>query len=224
MVHPFLFFQWLAEKLNIHLGEHVIYTWVVILFLIITGFFASRSLQMVPTGLQSFMEVVIGGIERLIEDTMGHKGKAYFPLIATVAFFILISNLIGLIPGFFPPTANLNTNAAIALTIFVMTHLVGLREHGIKYFKHFVGPVWWMAPLMVPIELIGHLARPLSLTLRLFGNMHGHEIVIMIFLFMAPALIPLPIMVMGVLVAFIQTYVFMLLSMIYIAGSLEEAH
>ena len=155
-----------------------------------------RSIKTVPTGLQNFFEPVIDSIENMIEETMGHKGKAYFPLIATIAFFILTSNLIALIPGFFPPTANLNTNAAIALTVFA-----------IGYFKHFCGPVMWLAPVMVPIELIGHLARPLSLTLRLFGNMYGHEIVLMIFFTLVPFLLPLPMMLMGVMVAFIQTFV-----------------
>lgn len=224
MVHPFLFFQWLAESAGIHLGEHVIYTWVVMLILFPVAFLATRSVKIVPTGAQNFMEVVVSGIEGLVVDTMGEKGRTYFPLIASLALFILVANLIGLIPGFFPPTANLNTNAAMALTVFSMTHIIGVKEHGPAYFKHFVGPVWWMAPLMIPIEIIGHIARPLSLTLRLFGNMHGHEIVIMIFIFMAPAIVPLPMMLMGVLVAFIQAYVFMLLSMIYIAGAIEEAH
>jgi F-type H+-transporting ATPase subunit a len=105
-----------------------------------------------------------------------------------------------------------------------MTHIVGVREHGFRYVKHFVGPVWWLAPLILPIEIIGHLARPLSLSLRLFGNMYGHEIVLMIFFTLVPLLLPIPMMVMGILVAFIQTFVFMLLSMIYIAGALEEAH
>jgi F-type H+-transporting ATPase subunit a len=155
---------------------------------------------------------------------MGHHGKAYFPLIATIAFFILTSNLIALIPGFYPPTANLNTNAAMALTVFVMTHVIGLKEHGLGYLKQFCGPVPWLAPLIIPIELVGHLARPLSLTLRLFGNMYGHEIVLMIFFTLVPFLVPLPMMVMGVMVAFIQAFVFMLLAMIYIAGALEEAH
>ena len=170
------------------------------------------------------MEAVVVGLENLTEETMGPKGKTYFPLLATFALFILVSNLIALVPGFYPPTANLNTNAAMALTVFAMTHIIGVKENGLAYFKHFCGPVIWLAPLMVPIELIGHLARPLSLTLRLFGNMYGHEIVLMIFFALVPILVPLPMMLMGVLVAFIQTFVFMLLSMIYIAGSLEEAH
>lgn len=224
MTHPFLFLQWLEQKLNLHLGEHVTYTWLVMILLISVALLVKKNVKTVPTGLQNFLEPAISGIEGMIEETMGSKGKAYFPLIATIAFFILVSNLIALIPGFYPPTANLNTNAAIALTVFAMTHIIGIKEHGIGYFKHFCGPVIWLAPLIIPIEIVGHLARPLSLTLRLFGNMYGHEVVLMIFFALVPFLVPLPMMLMGVLIAFIQTFVFMLLAMIYIAGSLEEAH
>jgi len=222
MIHPFIFFEWLEHQLHLHIGNHVTYTWLVMALLILVALLVKRNIKTVPTGLQNFLEPVIDSIENMIEETMGPKGKAYFPLIATIAFFILVSNLIALIPGFFPPTANLNTNAAMALTVFAMTHIVGLKEHGIGYFKHFCGPVIW--PYMLPIEIVGHLARPLSLTLRLFGNMYGHEIVLMIFFGLVPFIVPLPMMLMGVLVAFIQTFVFMLLAMIYIAGSLEEAH
>ncbi len=228
MIHPFIFLEWLEKSFFHNLGlpdmKHVTYTWVVMLILIALGFLASRSIKMVPSGLQNFMEVVIGGVEGLIDETMGHKGKKYFPLIATLALFILVSNLIALIPGFFPPTANLNTNAALALIVFAMTHIIGFKEHGVGYLKHFMGPILALAPLMFIIEVIGHLARPVSLTLRLFGNMYGHEIVLMIFFGLVPFLAPLPMMMMGVLVAFIQTFVFSLLAMIYIAGSLEEAH
>jgi F-type H+-transporting ATPase subunit a len=100
-----------------------------------------------------------------------------------------------------PPTANLNTNGALALTVFAMTHIVGFKEHGISYLKHFMGPILVLAPLMFIIEVIGHLARPLSLSLRLFGNMYGHEIVLMIFFALVPFLLPVPMMLMGVLVA-----------------------
>jgi F-type H+-transporting ATPase subunit a len=222
MIHPFLFLQSLSDQL--HLGVHVLYTWVVMLLLIGLALLVRGSIKTIPGGLQNFFEPVISGIEGMIEETMGHHGKAYFPLIASIAFFILASNLIALIPGFYPPTANLNTNAAMALTVFFMTHAIGVKEHGVGYFKHFCGPVPWLAPLIIPIELVGHLARPLSLTLRLFGNMYGHEIVLMIFFTLVPVLVPLPMMLMGVMVAFIQAFVFMLLSMIYIAGALEEAH
>jgi F-type H+-transporting ATPase subunit a len=224
MTHPFLFLKWLEEQLHLHLGEHVMYTWFVMLVLIVLAFLASRGLKQVPTGLQNLMESIVSGISNLIEETMGPKGMAYFPLLATFALFILVSNLIALIPGFYPPTANLNTNAALALTVFVMTHVIGFKEHGIGYLKHFMGPILALVPLIFIIEVIGHLARPLSLSLRLFGNMYGHEIVLMIFIALVPFLLPVPMMLMGVLVAFIQTFVFTLLAMIYIAGALEESH
>jgi F-type H+-transporting ATPase subunit a len=183
-----------------------------------------RRLSLIPGGLQNFIEIVLVELGRMVDETMGPKGRRYFPLIATLALFILLSNLIGLIPGFAPPTASINTNVALALSVFAMTHIVGIREHGLRYYKHFVGPIWWLAPLLLPIEIIGHLARPLSLSLRLFGNMYGHEIILMIFFTLVPFLLPIPMMVMGILVAFIQTFVFTLLAMIYIAGALEEAH
>lgn len=224
MVHPFLFLQWLEQQVHTHLGDHVTHMWFVMLILILLAFLASRTIKQVPTGLQNLMEATIAGIENLIEETMGPKGKAYFPMLATFALFILVSNLIGLIPGLYPPTANLNTNAALALTVFAMTHIVGFKEHGISYLKHFMGPILALAPLIFVIEIIGHMARPLSLSLRLFGNMYGHEIVLMIFLALVPVLMPVPMMLMGVLIAFIQTFVFTLLAMIYIAGALEEAH
>ncbi|MBN2644581.1 MAG: F0F1 ATP synthase subunit A [Desulfuromonadaceae bacterium] len=224
MTHPFLFLQWLEQQLHTHIGEHVTYTWFVMLLLIVLAFVVSRGIKKVPSGWQNLMESVVSGIENLIVETMGPKGRAYFPLIATFALFILVSNLVALIPGFYPPTANLNTNAALALTVFAMTHIIGVKEHGISYLKHFMGPILALAPLIFIIEIIGHLARPLSLSLRLFGNMYGHEIVLMIFFALVPLFLPIPMMMMGILVAFIQAFVFTLLAMIYIAGALEEAH
>lgn len=224
MIHPFLILDWLEAQFHLHLGAHVTYTWLVMAILIGVAFLASRSITLVPGRMQNFMEVVIGGVEGLITETMGEEGKDYFPLIASFALFILVSNLIALIPGLYPPTANLNTNLALALVVFAMTHIVGFKKHGFAYLKHFMGPVLALAPLIFIIEIIGHLARPISLTLRLFGNMYGHEIVLMIFLGLVPFILPVPMMLMGVLVAFIQTFVFTLLAMIYIAGALEEAH
>ncbi len=233
MIHPFLILEWLVTKTGLASPEqlarydhfnHVTHAWLVMAILILSGFFASRRLRRDPEGLQNFMELVLEQFERLVGETLGPKGRAYFPVIATLGLFILVSNLVGLIPGFLPPTANINTTAGLALSVFLLTHAMGFREHGLAYFKQFTGPVWWMIPLMLPIEFIGHLARPISLSLRLFGNMYGHEVVLMIFFFLAPLLAPLPMMFMGVLVALIQAYVFTLLSMIYFASALEEAH
>jgi len=230
MIHPYLFLDFFRELLKpYHIPESaadtLAYTWLIMIFMLLLSLLATRGLKAVPGGLQNFMEIIVGGIETMVADTMGEHGKPYFPLIATLALFILVSNLSGLIPGFFPPTADINTTAACAIIVFLSTHIVGVKEHGFKYIKHFFGPIWWLAPIMFFIAIIGHMSRPLSLTLRLFGNMRGHELVLMIFFTLAGAYFaPLPMMLMGILVSFIQSFVFMLLSMIYIQGSLEEAH
>jgi F-type H+-transporting ATPase subunit a len=229
MIHPILFLQFFRELLApFHISsagaDAIAYTWLIIILLALVSIMATKAVKAVPGGLQNFMEVIIDGIENMIVETMGEHGRPFFPLVATLAIFILVSNLIGLVPGFFPPTANINTTAACAVVVFVMTHVVGVKEHGVKYIKHFMGPIIWLAPMMFFIEVIGHFSRVISLTLRLFGNMNGHELVLMIFFGLAPFLVPLPMMLMGVLVSFIQAFVFMLLAMIYIQGSLEHAH
>jgi F-type H+-transporting ATPase subunit a len=230
MVHPFLFLSFFRSLLEpLHIAEAgcdaIAYTWLVIVLLFILSKLATKAItSRRPDGMQNFMEIVVGGIENMVVETMGEHGRSFFPLIATLALFILVSNLIGLVPGFYPPTANINTTAACAIVVFVTTHIVGVKEHGFGYLKHFMGPILWLAPIMFFIEIIGHLSRPISLTLRLFGNMNGHELVLMIFFGLAPFLVPLPMMFMGVLVSFIQSFVFMVLAMIYIGGSLEEAH
>ena len=242
MVHPLLFLQFLRGILTPLLfpeavkagGEALLnayksvdtitYSWLVMVLLIVVSLLATRGIKSMPGGMQNFMEVVVGGIENMIADTMGEHGKRFFPLIATLALFILVSNLLSLIPGFFPPTASVNTNAALAVIVFLTTHVVGFQAHGFKYLKHFLGPIIWLAPLMFFIEIIGHFSRIISLTLRLFGNIGGHEIMIMIFFALVPFFVPLLMTVLGLLVCFIQAFVFMLLTMIYIQGSLEEAH
>ena len=203
---------------------YITYTWFVMALLVFFSFLATRRLQMTPGVLQNVMEVFVGAIDKLLIDTMGNHGKPFFPLIATLGFFILTSNLIGLLPGLESPTSNLNTTVAMALVVFFMTHIVGVQVQGLKYFKQFMGPVWWLTPLMLPIELISHISRPVSLSMRLFGNIEGGHIVLLILFFLVPLLVPLPIIVLKLLISVIQTLVFMLLSMMYIAGAMEEHH
>jgi F-type H+-transporting ATPase subunit a len=200
------------------------YTFFVVALLALLSFLATRRLQIYPGRMQNVMEVIIGGFDSLLIDTMGDKGKKFFPLIATLGLFILTSNLIGIVPGFESPTANINTNAAMALVVFFSTHVVGVSIHGPKYFKQFLGPVWWLTPLMLPIEIISHLSRPLSLTFRLFGNIAGEDIVLAVVLLLVPMLVPLPILVLMIFTSIVQTLVFMLLAMMYIAGALEAGH
>lgn len=208
------------------LHAHTAFMIYITIGLAIFSLLLARRLALVPGRAQSIVELVVTSFEGMVDETMGHKGRKYFPFIMTFAIFIFISNLLGMIPGLLPPTANLNTTAALALIVFVATHIIGVREHGLKYFKHFTGPVWWLMPLMIPIEIIGHLARPVSLSLRLFGNIMGHEQVVAVLLILMPLAYPLLAFstVLGVLVIFIQAFIFALLSMMYIGGALEEAH
>jgi len=205
--------------------EHVTYTWLAMAILICLSLAARFSLKKTaPTGLQNFFEVIVGGLENFVEEIMGPEGKHYLTLIGSLFLFILVCNLQGLFPGFDSPTANINTTLALALVAFSATHYIGLRRHGIGYIKHFMGPLPLLAPLMFPIELISHLARVMSLTFRLFGNMVAKHKLLLVLALLAPYIAPVPILGLGVLVAFVQAGVFTLLTMLYLSGSIEEAH
>jgi F-type H+-transporting ATPase subunit a len=179
--------------------------------------------------IRNFAELLVGNAYTTMSDIMGAKAARYFlPLIGTCAFFILFSNAIGLVPGFAPPTDNLNTTLACGSVIFVTTHIYGLKENGWNHIKHFFGPVWWLAPLMLVIELISHIARPFSLAIRLMANMTADHLVLTIFCGLLPAAlmfipIPLPMYLLGTIVVLVQTMVFCLLSTVYIAMAIEHA-
>jgi F-type H+-transporting ATPase subunit a len=178
---------------------------------------------------RSFIEIVSEAALGMMSGIMGREAARFFlPLIGTFALFILTANLLGLVPGFLPATDSWNTTLALGFVTFIVTHIYGIKTHGAgHYFKHFLGPVWWLAPLMFPIEIISHIARPLSLSLRLMGNMFGDHTVLAIFLGLVPFVVPLPIMLLGVLVCIVQTLVFCLLSVVYIGLAIErteEAH
>jgi len=227
--HPYLFFVKLFELIGLdhfaHAYPHVIYSWVVMIILIVLGAVAAKGVSLIPSKGQNFLEIVVSGIENFMVDTAGEESRWLLPIVATIFLYIATCNLIGLIPGFFPPTASLNTTLACAVTVVVFTHVIGVKYHGVKYVKHFLGPIWWMSPLIFVIEIIGHLARILSLSFRLFGNMMGHEIVLAILFALAGAFFaPLPIMALGIFVALVQAFVFFLLSIIYFSSAMEHAH
>lgn len=229
MEHPYLYLVKLFDMIGFgsfaHHYPHVVYSWFVMLLLFVVGALVVKGLTLIPGKGQNFMEVLVGGIEDFMVDVTGEEGRWLFPLAATVFIYIFVCNLVGILPGFFPPTASLNTTAACALVVVTFTHIIGVKYHGVKYIKHFLGPVWWLSPLIFIIEIIGHLARILSLSFRLFGNMMGHEIVLGILFGLAGIfLAPLPIMGLGIFVAFVQAFVFFLLSIIYFSGAMEHAH
>ena len=229
MEHPYLFFVKLFEAIGLghfaHTYPHVIYSWVVMIILLVLGAIAAKNVNLIPSKIQNVFEILLTGMEDFMVEITGEEGRWLFPLLATVFIYIFVGNLIGLVPGFFPPTANLNTTLSCALVVVLFTHVIGVKYHGVKYIKHFLGPVWWMVPLIFPIEIIGHLARILSLTFRLFGNMMGHELVLAILFGLAGLFFaPLPIMALGIFVALVQAFVFFLLSIMYFTGAMEHAH
>ncbi len=213
------------EALAPHVPVHVTYTWFAMAILIGLSLVARFTLKKTaPSGVQNLFEVIVGGLENFVEEIMGPEGKQYLTLIGSLFLFILVCNLQGLFPGFDSPTANINTTLALALVSFTATHYIGVRRHGIGYIKHFLGPMPLLAPLMFPIEVISHLARVMSLTFRLFGNMVAKHKLLLVLALLAPYIAPVPILGLGVLVAFVQAGVFTLLTMLYLSGSIEEAH
>ena len=173
-----------------------------------------------PGPLQHILELVVQGLRALLDDIIGHGGRQYLNIIGAFAVFIFISNIFGLFFFLAPPTANPNTTFGLAVVAFLYYNYHGIRAQGLlHYIGHFAGPVWWLAPLMFPIELIGNFARILSLGMRLFGNIFGEHSATGVFMGMMPFIVPWPMMGLGIFGAFLQTFVFIMLTMVYIGGA-----
>jgi F-type H+-transporting ATPase subunit a len=181
-------------------------------------------------GLPAMLDGFVSATYGMAEDIMGEdNARRYLPFVGTLALFIFCHNIQGLVPGFMPGTDTLKTNLALSLLVFVVYNAIGIKEQGFGYVMHFMGPSFelggiklpWLAPLMLPIELASHIARPVSLSLRLLGNILADHKVVGAILMLVPMLIPVPFLLLGVLVAIVQTVVFTLLTMIYIG---EAAH
>ena len=189
-------------------------------------FIANKTVQskrLVPTGIQNGMEAYLSGVLAMGKDTIGKEdAKTYLPLIATLGLFVVTANLIGIIPGFESPSSNLNFTLALAIAIFVYYNYEGIRRNGvIKYFGHFSGPVWWLAWLMFPIEIISHISRIISLSFRLFGNMKGDDLFLAVVLMLAPWFAPLPAFALLTFSAFLQAFIIMILTYVYLAGAVH---
>lgn len=188
------------------------------------------SLALVPRGTQNVVEIIVEGMLNLAEESIGHHwGRPFFPLICTLFMFIMLCNFMGLIPGFSSPTSNINTTASMAIPVFLATHFFGLKVHGVSYIKHFLGPIRSLSTiplmgLMFLTEIISHIARPLTLSVRLFGNMIAKHMLLLVLALLAPVIIPTAVLCLGVLVSVVQAFVFALLTTLYLAGAVEEAH
>lgn len=219
------------------LPNHVGMTILVAVTLVLTTFVARGQLMevmakgdggLVPEAkltYRNFFEIIAESLYKLTESVIGHHdAPIYYPVIGTLFIFIFASNLVGLIPVFLPPTDNLNTTLALGLFVFIYYNYAGFKAHGISYFKHFLGPVLWLAPLMLVIELASHIFRPLSLALRLRGNILGDHIILGVFSSLVPYLLPVIFYGLGVFVAFLQAFVFCLMTMVYISLSTSHDH
>ena len=181
-----------------------------------------------PGKLQIVLEDIVRAIRGLLEEWIGPTGPRYMPLVATLGIFILVSNYSGLVPGLMAPTSSINVTLGCALTIWVYYHFQGIKAQGIgPYLKHFAAPPGApiiLAPIMLPIEIISHFSRVMSLSLRLFGNVFGEELVIAILFSIIPFLVPLPMMLLGLVTGGLQAFIFMLLSIIYLQGAVAVEH
>jgi F-type H+-transporting ATPase subunit a len=240
--HKLLIVQWvndvfggpIASLLGLHvqpgkdiIPTHVVMETVVVLVcFVVFGLVRSRLSVEAPGRLQQAFEVFVEFLNDQLEANIGHEGHKYLNIVGTLAVFILLCNLIGLVPGMTAPTSNINVPAGCALTVWVFYHYQGVRKQGIlKYLRHFMGPILALAPLMFLIEMISHAARALSLTIRLFANIYAEESVIAVFFSLVAFAVPLPFMIYAIFGGLLQTFIFVTLTMVYLGGAVAtEEH
>jgi F-type H+-transporting ATPase subunit a len=227
-------FEPIARALGRHPAEghpavpdHIVMILLIALGLIGFAAWARRSFSVEnPTRAQHLLEAVLEALQGLMREVIGGATNRFLPLIGTLAIYIFLSNVLGMIPGFLSPTSNLNVTVSCALCVFLYYNYQGIRRHGVvNYLKHFAGPVWWLAWLLFPVEIISHMARPFSLSMRLFGNIFAEELITgSLNRYIFPFLASLPVMFLGLFASTIQAFIFVLLTMVYISGAVEGAH
>ncbi len=231
MEHPFMWYDILPSPLRL-LPQHTFTALLVMVLLLVLACLARRSLSqsadpVVPedgVSIRNVFELLVELIVGLSDGIIGLKGRKYVHLFGSFFIFILTANLFGLLPGFSPPTNNLNTTLGLGLVSFCAYHYFGMREHGAGYIKQFLGPMLVLAPFFLVLEGISHLVRPFSLALRLFGNMFGDHLVVEIFTDLTKVGVPVLFYILGALVSVIQAFVFTLLSVIYVAMAISHEH
>jgi F-type H+-transporting ATPase subunit a len=221
----FTFFGLISHDHTFIFLTHMLLTAAIV---IVLAKVATANLKLVPTGTQNLMEAYLQGVLYMGTDVMGkEEARRYLPLVATIGLFVGFANIIGIIPGFEAPSAFLDFTLALALVVFVYYNFEGIRRNGvIAYFKHFMGPVWWLAWLMFPIEIVSHISRIISLSFRLFGNVKGDDMFLMVLLMLAPWLLPMIPFALLTFMAFLQAFIFMMLTYVYLGGAviLSEEH
>lgn len=229
-----VFNEWIADPIarlfGFH-GHHVLPPHLVMVILICIGLLTFSALVRRklsaerPGSLQLALELVFEGILGFMKDIVGPGYRRFFPIAGSLFIFILACNLLGLAPGFMSPTSNINVTLGCALIVFVYYNYHGFKAHGfVKYMAHFAGPTLVLAPLLFLIEIISHFARPLSLSVRLFGNILAEELIIGVLNSIFPFVITLPVMALALFASTIQAFIFVVLTLVYIGGAVEHAH
>lgn len=216
--------HYLNKLFHINLADHAVMAIFVFILAVLIFIILRKKPELVPSPAQQLYEGILNSLSAMLESNMGKDGRKFLPFVTTIAIFIFFSNALGLVPGFTSTTANLNTTAACAVIVFIYYNYHGIKENGFGYLKHFMGPMPALAPLMVPIEIISHIARPFSLAIRLFVNMFGDHIVLGVFVGLIPFVLPIPLMALGLFVCFIQTLIFVILTIIYLSGAVAHDH
>ncbi|MBE0491069.1 MAG: F0F1 ATP synthase subunit A [Sulfurospirillum sp.] len=205
--------------------SHIVLVGIIVLAL---AKLATSSMQLVPNGVQNVMEAYLEGVVAMGKDVIGEKlARKYLPLVATIGLIVFFANVIGIIPGFESPSSNINMTLLLALIVFVYYNFEGIRVNGVaKYFGHFMGPMKVLAPIMFPVEVISHTSRIVSLSFRLFGNIKGDDMFLGVMLMLAPWLVPLVPFTLLTFMAFLQTFIFMILTYVYLASAvlISEEH
>jgi len=204
--------------------DYVAYLLLVFSLLIAVSVWLRRHLSVDnPNGVQHAVELLAIGVRGLIDSVIGPHGRKYLPFHISVGLFIFCCNIIGMIPGFDSPTSNINVTAGCAIVVFLHYNIMGIRAHGfLRYLKHFLGPVIFIAPLMLIVEILSHLARPFSLSVRLFANIFGEHMILAVFTALLPFILPMPIMLLSIFTSLVQAFVFVILSIVYTSGAVEH--
>jgi len=204
---------------------HILMALIAALLLILLLKLGGRRREIFPGRMQILFESILGFIQNMVDDFLGPEGRKYVPVIGTLGLFIFMANLLGLFPDLASPTANLNVTVGCAVFIFLYYHLQGIKKHGFfRYLKQFTGPVWYLAVVFIPIEVISHISRILSLSLRLFVNIFGEDLVILSVITIFAYLAPVPMMAFAIFTSVLQAYIFVSLSLIYLSGALATEH
>ena len=225
-----------ANALGIHVKDpativpdYLVMCGLITLTVLVLGLYLRSRLSVENPGrVQIVLEDMVALVGGMLDEDIGHKGRRYITLVATIGTFVLIGNLMGLVPGLIPATMDINVTLGCALTVWVYYHWQGMKEQGVgAYLKHFAAPPGipaFLAPIMLPIEIISHLSRVLSLSIRLFGNVFGEKLVVLILASIVPFVVPLPIMFLGVIIGTLQAFIFMKLTMIYLSAAVATEH